>query len=293
VVATVVVARGLMPTRPSLKLGDLRRLLRETLPLAVATVLNTLYARIAIIFMSLAAADEATGAFRTSYRVVEVANGVPLSLIGTTFPILARAARDDAERLRYVLQRVLEIALIGGVWLSLAVGLAARPVAELLTNDPGEADQVTSALRILAAVLAPVFLNISWQTALRRHKELLVANGAAIAFICALIIGLVPPYAAEGAAVAVVLAEAFLMRAYPELRPELRLVPRVALALAVALSAAVVPAWPELARAPVASVVYFGVLAVGGWIPSEVVGGFAGLRKRSASLPADERASSG
>lgn len=120
-----------------------------------------------------------------------------------------------------------------------------------------------------------------------------MANGAAIAFICALIIGLVPPYAAEGAAVAVVLAEAFLMRAYPELRPELRLEPRVALALAVALSAAVVPAWPELARAPVASVVYFGVLAVGGWIPSEVVGGFAGLRKRSASLPADERASSG
>jgi len=289
-VVTAALARGSMPLRPSFSLRRIGELLAETLPLSAATMLNVLYARMVIVVMSLIATAEATGAFSTASRVVEVAVGIPVTLVGTTFPIFARAARDDRERLRYVLQRVLEVALIGGVWLMLALALTADPVADLLTRDPGEADQIARALRILAVAMVPVSLNITWQTtllALRCHRELLIANAAALVVLVVLIAALVPPYGAEGAAVAVVLGETFLtglsaralVRVHPGLAPALWLVGRVALALAAAAATVAITGVPAVAAAVLASLVYFGVLAAVGGMPGELRDAFAGLRR--------------
>ena len=44
--------------------------------------------------------------------------GVPLLLVGAAFPILSRAARDDAARLRYASQRTLDLMLMLGVWVT-------------------------------------------------------------------------------------------------------------------------------------------------------------------------------
>jgi O-antigen/teichoic acid export membrane protein len=74
---TVWLVRGTVPLRPSFAMGELVGLMRDTLPLAAATVLNVFYARIAIILTSLIATGTVTGYFGTANRVVEVAVGVP------------------------------------------------------------------------------------------------------------------------------------------------------------------------------------------------------------------------
>ena len=289
---TILLARGLMPLTPSFDAARIRKLLAETLPLSVATMLNVLYARMVIVVMSLISTKEATGAFGTGSRVIEVAVGIPVALVGTTFPIFARAARDDLERLRYVLQRVLEVALIGGAWLGLGIVVTAEPVADLLTKKPEEAEQIASTLRILAVVMIPVSLNFTWQTcllALRCHRQLLIANAIALVVLALLIVPLVPAYGAEGAAVAVVAAETLLtvlsgralVRARRRLAPELALVPRVGLALAAAVLVALIPGLADIPAAALATLAYFGVLAAVGGIPSEVRDAFAGLRSRS------------
>lgn len=280
VAMTVPLTRGRVPLRPSFATGELRELTRQTLALAVAFVLGTLYARIVIVVMSVIATAAATGYFGTAYRVLEVAMGIPTALVGVAFPIIARAADGDRERLKYVMQRVLEGSLILGVWMSLATALAAGPVIEVLTRD-NEAAPVIKVLVILAFALAPTFLNVAWQTgllSLRRHRELLVVNGVALVFVVGLTFILVPLAGARGAAVTFVAGEVLLMsssaatllRAYPALRPELRLVPRLVLATACALAVALIPPVGAVAGTVLATAVYFAVLAALGAVPTEV-----------------------
>lgn len=277
---TIPLVRGHVPLRPSFATRELRQLLRETLPLAIAFALGTLYARIVIVVMSVIAAGLATGYFGTAYRVLEVAMGIPVALVGTTFPIMARAADADHERLKYVLQRVFEVGLILGAWMSLATALGAVPIVDILTRDE-EAGPVADVLVILALALVLVFLNVVWQTcllSLRRHRDLLVVNGLALTVVVALAFALIPPLGARGGALALVVGELFLMsasatallRAHPELRPGLRVLPRLAVALALALGVAAVPGIGDLVATVLASAVYFAALFALGAIPGEV-----------------------
>lgn len=277
---TIPLVRGHAPLRPSVALADLWELLRETLPVAAAVVLGNLYARIVIIVLSVIAVGKPTGNFATAYRVVEVAMGIPFALVGTTFPIMARAADGDRERLKYVMQRVFEVSLIGGVWLSMVVALSAGPITDILARE-SEARPVAQVLFILAFSLAPVFMNLTYQTcllSLRRHRDQVLCNGAALIFVVGLAFILIPPFAAIGAAYAVVIGEIFLtstaatllMRAHPELRPELRLVPRLAIAAAAAVASTAVRGVPVIVDPAVATIVYFAALAVLGGIPPEL-----------------------
>lgn len=280
VLATIVVlVRGDVPLRPSLRVRELMALMRDTAALAVATVLSTFYARIVVVIMSLVATGLATGYFSTALRVIEVGIGLPMVLISTAFPILSRAARDDHDRLRYVLQRILEVALIGGVWLALVTFLGADLIISIVGGE--QSAPAADVLRILSVALAAVFLNSSWQhglLALRRHGDLLKANSAGLVLIVALTLVLVPSMGATGAAIAVVVAEgllaaiagALLLRAQPDLRPEGRVVPHVAAATAFGLAIALGFGWGDLVAVLVATVAYFGVLASSGAIPAEL-----------------------
>lgn len=277
---TVVLTRGRVPLRPSFDTAELRELMRETLALAIAFVLGTLYARIVIVVMSVIATGEATGYFGTAYRVLEVALGLPTALVGVAFPIIARAADGDPARLKYVMQRVLEMSLILGVWMSLATALAAGPVVDVLTRDD-EAAPVVDVLVILAFALAPTFLNVAWQTtllSLRRHRALLVVNGIGLGFVVGLTFVLVPLAGAQGAAITFVAGEVLLMsasatallRSHPALRPELRMVPRLTLVTGCAVAVALLAPVGAAIGTVLATSVYFAGLAILRIVPSEV-----------------------
>jgi O-antigen/teichoic acid export membrane protein len=281
---TVLLVRGGVPLRPSWKLVELRELLGETLPVAAATVMHTLYARVAIVLMSLIATALATGMFGTALRVVEVAAGLSVVLVATTFPVLARAARDDHARLRYALQRVFEVALIGGVWMSLVVALGAGTILAVLGGE--EAMAATGVLQVLGAILAVGFLTTVWQHALfalRRHRALLVVNSAALITTVAATLILVPVFEAQGAAIAVLASESLLMvlsavallRAHPHLRPQLAVVPRVTLAAAAALMVGLMPGMAEPLGVVASTVVYFGLIVALGAMPRELRGALA------------------
>jgi O-antigen/teichoic acid export membrane protein len=276
---TMVLVRGQIPLRPSLDLGELRAVVRETLPVAAATVMHTLYARVTIVLMSLIATEVATGVFGTALRVVEVAAGLPVALVATTFPILARAARDDHARLSYALQRLLEIAVIGGIGLSLAVGLGADTIIEVLGGE--SARRAAEVLRILAAILAVVFLTTTWQHALfalGRYRALMVVNSVAFAFTVVCVLGLVPALGATGAAVAVLAGETVLMllsslallRGSPHLRPNLGTMSRVSVAAGLGLLVGLVPGFPGALDAMAGVATYAAMLIVLGAVPAEL-----------------------
>lgn len=286
-VVTILLVRGDVPLVPAFHPARWMPLIRDTLALAVATALGTLYFRMALLVMSLIGSALQTGYFATSYRLIEALVTIPVLLVGVTFPVLSRAARDDRDRLRYAAQRIFDVGLTAGALMALVTALAAGFAIQVIGGS--EAAPATSVLHVQAMFLVPLFLNLTFQTlllTLRMHREILISASVALVTVLVLTVVLIPAMEARGAAVAVVVGEALLAaveatllwRAHADLRPDFRIVPRVVAASAVAVGAALALDVHDIVRAAVATVAYVAVLAVLRALPTEV---FRALARRS------------
>jgi O-antigen/teichoic acid export membrane protein len=217
-------------------------LLRESLPLGLAIAMSVIYMRVLVVLMSLLADETETGLFATSFRVFEVLFGLPLLVLSVALPVLAVAAREDEERLRYSLQRLTEVGLLLAVGLVLLIVVLAEPMLVLIGGE--EYRDAAPVLKIQALALVPVFLGQAWQLGLisvRRHAALTLANGTALMLVVVIGIVLIPGEGAVGAAVAAVVSEvvlaalllAFLLRT-GQVPLRLGLTPRIAAAGAIA-----------------------------------------------------------
>jgi O-antigen/teichoic acid export membrane protein len=289
VVAGILLVRGQMPMRPTLDVRQWRPILRDTLPFAAATALGFVYFRVVVIAMSLVSTAEETGYFSASFRIVEVLIAVPSLLVTAAFPILARAARDDAARLRYALQRLFEVAIVCGVGVALLLLVAAPFAIDVIAGD--EFGPSVEVLRIQGLALIGTFLVATWGFALlslRQHRALVLANVAAMAVAAVGAAALGPPLGASGGAIATTITEWMLpaiylvaiVRARPELRPQVGVVPKALLAAGVAATVALVPGIPSAPGTAVAFVVYVGVLLVLRGVPAEVIDAIPRARGR-------------
>jgi len=277
--ATVVFVRGSTSLIPSFELGSWRQILRSAFPVAAATAVQTMYFRSVIIVMSLVAVDLQTGYFATSYRLLEVLLGIPVILVGTTFPILARAAGRDRARLVYATHRILEVGFLVGLGFAVCAALGAKPAISLLAG-PGSEPSVP-VLRIQAATLLLSFVSTGCLfvlLSLERYRGLLWASLAALVSTVAAALLLVPAHQAIGGAIAAAIGEVVLMVALfvtlfgPEadLRPSLGFVPKALLAAAVGAGLPLLLSLPDIADVLAFAVVYAMVLMVIGAIPWEL-----------------------
>ena len=283
--ATLVAARAVRPW-PRRDPAAWRGLLHETALYAAATALGVVYFQVAIISTSLLAGETQAGFYGAAFRIVELANGVPWLLSSAAFPLLARAAHNDADRLRYATQRLLETALlIGGLFCAvIAVG---APFA-LQVIGGSKLDPAIPALRLLGFGVPFTFIIATWSftlLSLRRHTALVASNGLAVVTALALSFALIPAHGATGAAIVtvtleVVLATAYgiaLWRARPELRPRLASVWRVPVALGAALAAGFLLPLGDVPATFAATAVYLAVAYALGAVPAEIS---AALRDR-------------
>ncbi len=278
--ATVVVLRGHVALRPRFDLPDWRRMLRDALPYAAAATVGILYFRVAQIIVSAGSSAAQTGYYSTAFKVVEVISGTAFLMVGSAFPIFARAGRDDHERLGYAMGRVTDTALIAGVYLALSLLIAAPFVIQVLGGSSFK--PAVPVLRLQAITLVATFLGATWSftlLSLREHRSLLQANALALAIAIVLSLALVPSLGAEGAAIATAATEFALVGAYwwslarsrARLRPSLALVPKVLLAAGAAGASALVLPLPSIALWAIGSGVYLALLLLLRAFPAELL----------------------
>lgn len=289
-VITAVLVRDSFPLVPSRSTGRWGELLVATVPFAAVSLIAVVYFRLTIVVLSLVSTGEETGYFATGFRVLEAFIGVPALLVTAVFPILARAARDDMARLRYAMERVLQVAVIGGVWLALGVVLGADFIIQVLTG--GDAEPAVPALRVQGLALLPSFVGSACGFALlslHRQRAVVVSIGVGLVVNLVLTLVLAPAHGALGAAVAITTAEStiavmmllMLLRAGEGVRFPVRAVLPV-LPAALAGAAVALTGLPSLVQAILASAVFFAVLALLRGIPSEL---FHALRYQDRRSP--------
>ena len=287
----VVLVRGVISLRPAFEPAAWWALVRETLPYAIAIAISALYFRIVIVLMSLVSTETQTGYFATSYRVIEVLVAIPVLLVSAAFPVMSRAARDDADRLLYAGQRTFDLMLIVGVWLTLSVVLGAGFMIQVIGGS--DFKESVGVLQVQALAIMCTFVSVTCGfllLSLRRHRAILLGNVVPLTFGVALTLILAPSGGADGAAIATVAAEVGLAVAMLALVTR-RVVPHVPLSLRIFLPVGlaaglgasmelVVPGVHDVITVLLATVVYFGVLAALGQIPRELRGAL--LRGRTA-----------
>jgi O-antigen/teichoic acid export membrane protein len=275
---TLLTVRGHRGIRPRVDREEWRYLLAETLPAAAASVLASLFYRVAIVMMSVITVAAETGYFSASFRVVEAFVAVPSFVVGSAYPVLSRAADTDRQRLSYGFQRLFEVCVILGAWTAFALVAGADPIIAFIGG--GQFDPAVPVLQIQGPALAATFLVALFGGTLwvvRAKRELVIGNLAGVAAAIALTGVLVPLAEAKGAAAAMVCAEGLLaawlgfalLRSRPDLRPSLAVVPKVLASLAAAAAVALAPL-PEIAVVLIGSAVYFGVLFLLRGIPVEI-----------------------
>lgn len=280
IVLGILLVRGQMPLRPTLDVREWRSILRDTLPFAAATALGFVYFRVTVIVMSLVSTPEQTGYFSASFRIVEVLIAVPAMLVTAAFPILARAARDDAARLRYALQRLFEVSILCGVGVALLLIVAAPFAISVIAGDKFE--PAVPVLRIHGLALIGTFLVATWGfalLALRRHRVLILTNVAAMVMAAVTTVVLGPALGAKGGALATTITEWVLpllyivaiVRVRPDLKPGLAVVPKAVGAAGVAAAVALLPGLPSAVGTVVAAVVYIALLFALRAVPGEVL----------------------
>jgi O-antigen/teichoic acid export membrane protein len=279
----LTLVRRSMPLRPSFEREEWLSLMRAVLPFAAANAIGTLYLRSTIILMPLLANKHQTGYYALSYNILAVVLALPALTVGNALPILARAARDDAERLSYVLGRLFEVMLIVGVWIALGLGLGAGFAVLVLSGGHSHTSIVVLEIQSLAVITQ--FVTGAWGyglLALRMYRPLPWIAAGSLTVNVLLTVILVPLLKARGAAISFTSAElvgtaaslAVLVHRRPELMPSLRVPARVLVAGAAGAAVAFVPGLTSLERCAIGSTVYVAMILALRAIPPEMLQAF-------------------
>jgi len=291
-----------------------RQMLAWAVPQAGVLVLGVIYFRLDTFLLSFLSSDAEVGRYGVAYRVVEVLIVVPLYLMSTLFPEIARQ-RPHSARLNEIVQGAFSSAALAAVPLVIVFGV----FAEEVVGVAGGPAYISAApvLRYLALAVALLFLNtVFFQAlvALNRQGNLFVILLAVLVANIVLNLLLIPALGAVGAAISLVVSEAAALvsclrlfrevGAVPGLRRPLRLL------LAVAVTTAVVVALRELlplhrpdaglgtsftaAVEPLGTLIGASILTLGLWagtltlldaVPGELRAALAALRQRSSNEP--------
>jgi O-antigen/teichoic acid export membrane protein len=272
-----------MPLRPSFERAEWSLLMRSVLPFAAAVVVATVYLRITVVLTQLLARPHQSGYYAISFTVISVLIAIPALTVGSALPVLARAARNNAERLGYVLGRLVDVTLIVGVGLGLGLVLGAGFVIHVLTA--GKGGPATAVLQIQSVAVLTQFVGASWQyglLALHRHRAVLIISGVGLTLSVCLTVLLIPSLQARGAAIGFTAGEvvvagmsfAALRIARPDIKFSLRIPVRVLLAALVGSLAALIPGLASLPTALLALAVYGAALIALRAIPAELMHAF-------------------
>ncbi len=278
--ATWVLAGQEVRVRPAFHPQAWVALARPAVVLSLSSGLATIYVFTTQILTSLSASPAQTGLFAASLRVFAVVASIPGLMVISALPLLARAARDDTDRLEFALQRLFEVALIAGVGVGVVLITGATPIIDVLGGHRYLG--AVGPLRIEGAAVLGTCLTPAWSSALlalHRHSALLICNLITLAVTAGLTLGLAPAIGASGSAVATVAGEwtlaisllIALVRAKRQLVPKAWTVaPRVALAGGAAFAMMLLPI-PAVAQLALAVAVYTAMIVVLRTLPLELL----------------------
>lgn len=277
---TVTLVRTVHSLAPTFSWKRWRRLLSATLPYSVAVAASAMYFRVAILLVGALSSPTQLGYFGASFRTIEVLTVVPALLAGSAFPIFARAAQDDHERLGYALGKVFEISVIVGTWVAISIAISAPLAMSIIGGAKFQAAAPVLAYQGIG--LGAMFVSLVWANGLLGlglFRQIMIINVSALLVNALLVTLLIQGYGSRGAAIGTALAEILVailqalvvIHRRPQLRPSLRVLPRAALAAGIGLIPLLFTGIPVILQTASSTVLFAATLLAIGGFPAELM----------------------
>jgi O-antigen/teichoic acid export membrane protein len=156
--------------------------------------------------------NQATALYGASYRLLLALMIIPLVYADAATRSLAHLARDDRASLRRLYRRVTRHMFMLGLPIATGGALLAGPLVELLFGSDYREAASTAALLLLGLVFAyPNSLATTTALAIGRERDVALIYGTGLLLNVALNLWLVPAVGIEGAGIAMLAAQAWLL----------------------------------------------------------------------------------
>ena len=142
--------------RPSFDFSFWKKLLKESIPLAVAAILVLIYFKLNTIFLSIMKESEAVGVYGLSFKVMENLIFFPAMIVGLTMPIMSKYIFSDREKFKSIAQRTLDFLIIAVIPMVFGVVMTSEKIIRLLA--PTGFKDSPAVLGILMVALGFIFL---------------------------------------------------------------------------------------------------------------------------------------
>lgn len=240
----MILARRDIDLRGAFDMGRFTRIFRDSVPMGLAVILNSLYFKIDALMLSLLKPIVDVGIYGASYKVLELVLMFP-SLFGMAlFPILSLHAAVH-DRLRDTMQRAYDFVII----LGLAIAGGGIALAPQIIDIIGGSAFVAAAepLRVLIASVAITSINVISGlsiVAINRQKDALWINVSGLVLNIVLNLIFIPQYSYMAAAWTTLFSEVYVMAGsmyilhkYAGFRLRLGKLPALAVSVAVMMAA--------------------------------------------------------
>lgn len=189
-----------------------RPLVRQAIPLGVATVMITIYYQVdSVLLLNLAGASE-TGLYGAAYGFLSPLTFLPAAIMGSFFPVLSAIHKRDPDRTRRLVQVCADImAVIGLPILAGAIALSGPIIHLIYGNEFARAAGLLPILMIAFVVICFGTLAGNLSIVLGRQWRFAVYTTIGAVANVVLNLVLIPPYGAYGSAWATVATEGLTM----------------------------------------------------------------------------------
>ncbi|MDD2753273.1 MAG: flippase [Candidatus Portnoybacteria bacterium] len=188
-----------------------KNILKQSYPLAVASVLVMIYFSSDSLFLSILKPAADVGAYRLPYKILESLIFFPAMFVGLIMPLLSRSVRADRAKFKDIFQRGSDILMIFALPLVLGTQVLSPAVIGLLGG--GKYGESVVIFNILIAAVGIIFFGTLFSyvlIALEKQKSLLWISAVGAVFNVAANLILIPRYSYYAAAATTVLTEALV-----------------------------------------------------------------------------------
>ncbi|AKB33654.1 hypothetical protein MSSIH_2964 [Methanosarcina siciliae HI350] len=185
-----------------------KKLIRDSLPLALSSVFTIIYYRIDMVMLSMMVGDAAVGVYSAAYRVSETFIFIPSILMTSLFPLMSKYYGSSNETLSFSYEK--SIKYLFSLALPMAVGATILSDKIVLTIYGEEFKESIIAFQILIWATAIIFINYaagSLYVSTNQQRFVMFYTGAGAVLNIVLNYIFIPKYSYTGASAATVLTE--------------------------------------------------------------------------------------
>ena len=189
-----------------------KEILHRSWPLAITIILNLIYLRTDIIFLSLFKGTSEVGLYGAAYKVVDVLTTLPFMFAGLILPILTASwLNGKREYFKVVLQRAFDFMAIIAIPLIVGGLFLAEPVMTAVAGK--EFSESGAILKLLIIAVAAIFLGTMFShavIALDKQKKLIGFYAFTSLSSLAAYLILIPRFSYFGAAAVTIYSEVLI-----------------------------------------------------------------------------------